>query len=164
VFQHDCASFSSPGEHDHVRCSGRIGLKQIMHSGNGGLESENVSMDVRSSPAGTLLRLRCGFGPLVGVDASGLDALSAGFDRRHCPDCPDAGGFTSWVREVTARPLGRQFRILDGVRADAGKRPADAVRSDCGRRVAVSGTEVTVVERGACGSSAFEPLGLCRRR
>jgi hypothetical protein len=136
-----------------------------MHSGNGGLDSENVSMDVRSSPVGTLLRLRCEFGPLVGVSASALDPLSAGFDRRHCPDCLDAGGFTSWACEVTARPLGRRFRFLDGVRADAGERPAAAaVRSDWGRRVAASGSEVTIVEGVVCGPSAFEPLGLCRRR
>jgi hypothetical protein len=101
------------------------------------LDSENVSMDVRSSPVGTLLRLRCEFGPLVGVRASALDPLSVGCDRRQCPDCPDAGGFTSWACEVTARPLGRRFRFLDvgGVRADAGERPADAVRSDWGRSV-----------------------------
>ena len=89
-----------------------------------------MSMDVRSSPVGTLLRLRCEFGPLFVVCASALDLLSAGFDRRQCPDCPDAGGFASWACEVTARLLGRRFRFLNGVRAEAGERPADAVRSD----------------------------------
>jgi len=86
-----------------------------MHSGNGGLESENVRMDVRSSPVGALLRLRCECGPLVGACASALGALMAGFDRRDCPGCPDTGDFTSWACEVTARPLGRRLRFLDVV-------------------------------------------------
>lgn len=89
-----------------------------------------MSIDVRSSPVGTLLRLRCEFGPLFWVCVSALDLLLTGFDRRHCPDCPDAGGFTSWACEVTTRPLGRRFLFLSGVRAEAGERPADAVRSD----------------------------------
>ena len=66
-----------------------------MHSGNGGLDSENVRIDVRSSPVGTLLPLCCEFGPLVADRAPALDPLSVGFGRRQCPDCPDAGNFTS---------------------------------------------------------------------
>ena len=132
-----------------------------MHSGNGGVESEYMSMDVRSSPGGALTRLRCKFEPLVGVSASAPDTLMPGFDRRDCPDCPDASG---WACEVTARPLGRRFLFFDDMREDAGEGPADAVRSGWGRRVAVSGSEVTEAEGIVCGSSTFEPLGLCRRR
>ena len=108
VFQHDCASFSSLGEQDQVGCSGRMGLKQIMHSGNGGVESENVSMDVRSSPEGALPRWRDRFARLTDTDASVLGALMGGFDRparRLCPDCPDACGLSSCTCEVAARLL-----------------------------------------------------------
>jgi hypothetical protein len=80
VFQQDCASFSSLGEQDHVGCSGRMGLKQIMHSGNGGLESEKVSMEVRSSPAGALSRLRRGLAWLTGACVSAV-TLVRGVDR-----------------------------------------------------------------------------------
>ena len=76
-----------------------------MHSGNGGVERENVSMEVRSSPAGALLRLRGGF---VGAGAPVLDTdtLTPGFDRaarRVWPGDPDVGEFASWTCE--ARPL-----------------------------------------------------------
>jgi len=132
VFQHDCASFSSVGEQDHVGCSGRMRLKQIMHSGNGGVERENVSMDVRSSPAGALLRLRGGFALLVGADPSVFDIPTLGFDRavrRVWSGAPDAGEFVSGTCGVTARPLAeRGGRLRPG--ADVG--PADATGSDWG--------------------------------
>jgi hypothetical protein len=170
VFQHDCASFSSLGEQDHVGCSGRMRLKQIMHSGNGGVDSENVSMEVRSSPAGALSRLRRGFASVAGACVS--VRLVPGFDRPACRECPggrDVDEFASWACGVTTWPLagwGRRLRLLKDVRADAlaDVGSADVVRSDWGCRSGASVCEVTGVDGDACGSSATDPFGLGRRR
>ena len=115
-----------------------MGLKQIMHSGNGGVERENVSMEVRSSPAGALLRLRGGFALLVGADPSVLDVPPPGFERavrRVWSGDPDAGEFVSWTCGATTRPLagrGGRFRFCDEVRTEADAGPADAAGSDWG--------------------------------
>ena len=105
MFQHDCASFSSLGEQDHEGWLGSIGLKQIMHSGNGGLESANVSMEVRSSPGGARVRLREEFPPLACADGSALlvtlgavGSLRAGLNRAALRPCLGvAGDVESWL-------------------------------------------------------------------
>lgn len=75
-----------------------MGLKQIMHSGNGGLESANVSMEVRSSPGGARVRLREEFPPVDCAGASALlvtlavgSSLRAGLNRAARRLCPGLG-------------------------------------------------------------------------
>ena len=80
-----------------------------MHSGNGGLESANVSMEVRSSPGGARIRLREEFPPLACVGTSALPvtlavgSLRAGLNRAARRLCP--GGIGSWPWELVGLPL-----------------------------------------------------------